>query len=115
MTAQRLEHCMILTVSRAAQFVYTEDAAAAYALLSDADRLFRYLAAPDRSVLLSDELEALRILLRLDPSLDVHIDPRRARNRTSLRKIAPPAAGASVAGASVTRRSGPVYSSGGFR
>ncbi|MGO8695785.1 MAG: hypothetical protein ACLQMF_19150 [Rectinemataceae bacterium] len=75
MTAQRLEHCMILTVSRAAQLVYTEDTAAAYALLSDADRLFRYLAAPDQSVLLSDELGALRILLRLDPSLDVHMDP----------------------------------------
>jgi hypothetical protein len=75
MTVHRLEHYMILTVSRAAQLVYTEDSAAAYAMLSDAGRLFRYFAAPDQSVLLADEIEALSILLRLDPSLDVRIDP----------------------------------------
>jgi hypothetical protein len=75
MTVHRLEHYMILTVSRAAQLVYTEDSAAAYAVLSDAGRLFRYFAAPDQSVLLADEIEALSILLRLDPSLDVRIDP----------------------------------------
>ncbi|MDA8426188.1 MAG: hypothetical protein M0Z80_08610 [Treponema sp.] len=75
MTAQRLNQFMILTVSRAAQLVYTEEFAAAYAMLSDADRLFRYLAAPDSDVLLAEELEALRILLRLDPSLEVRIDP----------------------------------------
>jgi hypothetical protein len=73
MTTQRLNQLMILTISRAAQLVYVGDSGPAYEVLSGADRLFRYLASPDRIVPLSDELRILEQYASLDATLDVEL------------------------------------------
>ena len=66
MTTQRLNQLMILTISRAAQLAYVEEAAGAFDYLSAADRFFRYHASVDRTATLGEELERLADLAAID-------------------------------------------------
>jgi hypothetical protein len=73
MTTQRLNQLMILTISRAAQLAYVEEASGAFSYLSAADRFFRYHASADRTATLGEELDRLADLAAIDSgfSLDV--------------------------------------------
>ncbi len=59
MRTERLNDLMLRVLSRAAQLLYVENAAAAYDLLIRANRFFRYAASPDRFVPLADEMRSV--------------------------------------------------------
>ncbi len=59
MRTERLNDLMLRVLSRAAQLLYVENAAAAYDLLIRANRFFRYAASPDRVVPLADEMRSV--------------------------------------------------------
>jgi hypothetical protein len=74
MTTPKLDQLMILTLSRAAQLAYVEEAAGAFSFLSAAERFFRYHASSDRTATLGEELERLADLATVDAAFSLEVE-----------------------------------------
>ena len=73
MTGAKMDELMIVAISRAAQLAYVEEAHAAFAYLSAADRFFRYHASTDKTATLGEELERLGDFAVIDGSFSIHL------------------------------------------